>query len=334
MILSVQYLRAFASILVLLHHAAWKGEQYSTNPMGWFHIGTAGVDLFFIISGYIMSYMTYNKNINFVDFIKARIVRIIPLYWTLTTIALIIYLFFPGKINSSGGTTEIFSSYFLIFTKNKYLIQNGWTLSYEFYFYILFSLGFIFSGKYRFLVPVSIIFILIISGRIYNISDDSIYSFFSNPYLLEFAFGMIAFQYLNKFNANNLIALIFIFLSGFSFFILNNFGFIGYRVMYFGIPSLLLFIGIVSLEKYFITHKENYILKFFEKIGDSSYSLYLVHPFSLAALAIVLNKIDVSQYGVIFIFILIFGSIFSGHICYSLLEKNMHNFLKSFLVKK
>ena len=46
----MQYMRAIAALLVVIHHARFKASIYSTNPLEWFHIGGAGVDLFFIIS--------------------------------------------------------------------------------------------------------------------------------------------------------------------------------------------------------------------------------------------------------------------------------------------
>ena len=52
-------MRALAALFVVLGHAIWKGEQYSDGSLGWFTIGGAGVDLFFIISGFIMFYRGY-----------------------------------------------------------------------------------------------------------------------------------------------------------------------------------------------------------------------------------------------------------------------------------
>ena len=103
-------MRAIAALLVVFHHAAWKGEQYSTNPLAWFSIGSIGVDLFFIISGFIMCHTVNNKKVLFSSFIKARFIRIVPLYWVLTSMALVVFLFFPEKVNSSGGVTDVLAS--------------------------------------------------------------------------------------------------------------------------------------------------------------------------------------------------------------------------------
>jgi exopolysaccharide production protein ExoZ len=102
---SIQIMRGIASLLVLLNHISVKGYQYGNGALKGFSVGGAGVDLFFIISGYIM-----DQRLNFSQFIIRRIKRIIPLYWLVTTIALIVYLYKPNLINSSGGKTGILVS--------------------------------------------------------------------------------------------------------------------------------------------------------------------------------------------------------------------------------
>ena len=61
MVLSVQYMRAIAALLVVFHHCAWKARQYSTDPWGWIAVGECGVNLFFIISGYIVVLVTLGR---------------------------------------------------------------------------------------------------------------------------------------------------------------------------------------------------------------------------------------------------------------------------------
>jgi exopolysaccharide production protein ExoZ len=78
---SIQYLRAFAVLLVIFHHAR--------NPKPWLHnalqsytSGEAGVDIFFLISGFIM--FTAARNEHYSDFLKRRVIRIMPMYWLAT----------------------------------------------------------------------------------------------------------------------------------------------------------------------------------------------------------------------------------------------------------
>ena len=126
MLYSIQYLRGVAALLVVLHHISHKGRQYDVSSLNWLNIGNSGVDLFFIISGFIMCYTTHNRNILFLEFIKLRFQRILPLYWLFTTLALVVYWVAPQYINSSGGETGILASYLLLPTGERYLVNNGW----------------------------------------------------------------------------------------------------------------------------------------------------------------------------------------------------------------
>lgn len=65
MLYSVHFLRGIAALMVVMEHTVFKGSQYNIESLNWFHVGFTGVDLFFIISGFIMRYTTHNKNISF-----------------------------------------------------------------------------------------------------------------------------------------------------------------------------------------------------------------------------------------------------------------------------
>ncbi|MBT9431228.1 acyltransferase [Candidatus Sodalis endolongispinus] len=135
MIKSVQYLRAIAALMVVMHHVIIKWRQYDVPSLSWFHIGYYVVDLFFIISAYIMCNTTEQREVTFRRFIFARCTRILPLYWLMTVAALAIFIIKPSVVNSSSGTTSVIASFFLLPDGTRFLVNNGWTLSYEFLFY-------------------------------------------------------------------------------------------------------------------------------------------------------------------------------------------------------
>lgn len=327
MIFSVQYMRAIAALMVVCTHTAWKGEQYSTNPMYWFNIGGVGVDLFFIISGYIMCHTIFNKKLNVVDFIKARLVRIIPLYWVLTSVALCVYWVAPDKVNSSGGSTSVLYSFILFPTDSKYLIQNGWTLSYEFYFYIIFSVGLFFAGFLRFLAPAVILLSLALFG--YLVETGGIYfNFLTNSLLIEFAMGIFIFNIHRAIVFNNSYSLILIIVSIVSLAYVNFFGGSGERVLDYGVPCFLFFLAMINFESKFSILKNNTASSIMAKIGDSSYSIYLIHPFVLTGSSIVLNKLGFSVYGWFFVSLLIINSVLAGLCCHVFLEKPMTEFIR------
>jgi exopolysaccharide production protein ExoZ len=328
MIVSIQYMRAIAVLLVIFYHAMSKGKIYSGTSWDWLNFGEAGVDLFFIISGYIMCYATYRKKTNIYEFIKARIIRIMPLYWILSTVALLIYLVMPDKINSSGGDTSILNSFSLIPSSSKFLIQNGWTLSYEFFFYIIFSFGLIFSTFKKHLIPVIILTILVILGQLFR--PDNVYlGFMTNSILIEFIMGIAVFNLAQKYSFSRNVSL-FLCLAGISLLAyISDWAETNNRVIGYGIPCLLFFIGMTNLENDLQKNKHNPVGKILGKIGDSSYSTYLIHPFFLVLASLIASKLGLVNFGNLFIITLVSGSVLTGWICYITLEKPINKLIKN-----
>ena len=139
--LSIQYLRALAALGVVIFHAS-----PADNP---FMVGNAGVDIFFVISGFIMWSITEERPTSPAAFIRDRLIRIAPLYWLLTTLLVVgvlvrsklfpnlkidlpfvvgSYLFVPMRPPGSTGADPIWP-----------VLVQGWTLNYEMFFYVLFS---------------------------------------------------------------------------------------------------------------------------------------------------------------------------------------------------
>lgn len=330
MLYSVQFLRGVAALIVVLAHIAFKGEQYSVDILSWFHVGSVGVDLFFIISGFIMCYTTDNKEIYFHKFIRNRLERIVPLYWVLTFVALIIFIVKPSLINSSGGTTSIIDSFLLLPNGNKFLIQNGWTLSYEFYFYFIFATALLFFRnriKRYSAVVTSLIFLSII-GLLIN-TEIAYLDFLTSNYLLEFALGIVAFLVFKKSEFKISMSVVFL-LLGLILMGYQNFNGIFKlpfdRSISYGMPMFLIFIGMLSLEGVFRNTK-NIISNFFEKLGDSSYSLYLAHPFAISPVAMACKYLGINN-PYLFLFLLTFSAIFTGFFVFYFIEKPLIKFIK------
>lgn len=335
MLYSIQFLRGIAAIMVVMEHAAFKAKQNNIISLEWFHVGYTGVDLFFIISGFIMCYTTHNRTISTVSFLKNRIERIIPLYWLLSILALAIFIMYPHLVNSSGGYTGILESFFLIPNGSKFLIQNGWTLSYEFYFYIIFSIFLFFNFKEN-LKNIGIsttLAILVIIGVIINPKTPYL-SFLTSGMLLEFLFGIAAFIIISRYSFSTYINLISIVIgiAILTYFNINGFPeIILSRPLTIGIPMFFIFIGFLGLEKYFVSSK-NMFLDLVEKLGNSSYSLYLIHPFVLSLSAIILKKLHISN-SYFFSTFLIFGSVVAGFITYNIIEKPITRIIKNRQIK-
>ncbi|TCT91864.1 peptidoglycan/LPS O-acetylase OafA/YrhL [Gibbsiella quercinecans] len=322
--------------MVVIYHAEIKGEQYQVGSLSSFHIGYFGVDLFFIISGFIMCYTTYNKNIAFTGFMFSRIRRILPLYWLMSFAALFIYLIKPGLVNSSGGVTSIWASFSLIPNGDRYLVSNGWTLSYEFWFYFIFGLALFFPKKYNLFIVGSLILCMMTIGNTVK-PDNEFIKFITNNLLFEFLLGVISFYILRCKKLSKGIYLFLILISLLSLLYQNLYGVINNyfgRSFYAGIPMCMLFIGFVGLEKFFISQHTQKVFSFLEMLGNSSYSLYLSHGFVLSPIAIILNKFSITNYSFLFSSILIFSAIVVGWLCYRFLEVPITNKINIYINKQ
>ena len=334
-ILNIQALRAIAVILVLFYHIyaieTKLSSTYSIIP-DLFKYGNIGVDLFFVISGFIMVIVTknYHKNLKkFLFFIYSRFTRIYPLYWFYTLLLIPILFLKPEWINSSqGNKVDLISSILLLPNEIKPLIMVGWSLIHELYFYIIFSFFILFDRKK--LLGLSLFWVFLISLFINVESESSLFNLVTNPLTFEFItgifFGIFHIRYSHtKFRLNK----IFLFIPYFSFFLLPYFSdFINNglgRYFVFGLLSLTILISSIELEK------NKFIFNsFLVKIGDASYSIYLSHVLVINVFYRIYLIIGYDNFFLRFMLISVmsFSSIFWGLVSFKYIEKPMIKFFK------
>jgi exopolysaccharide production protein ExoZ len=110
---------------------------------GDWHADFSGVAIFFVISGFIMCFITREDADGF---LTKRFVRIVPMYW-LCTLALIVYGYRFGLFRLSTWTTnttlatDLPRSLLFLPSENTPLLGVGWTLNFEIYFYLVFGLA-------------------------------------------------------------------------------------------------------------------------------------------------------------------------------------------------
>lgn len=147
---SIQILRGIAASMVVFHHFTAAVMDYAhANSMvvqsGIGRLGACGVDIFFVISGFIMVYTTREKDgaREAISFLRKRVLRIYPLYWIWTSVILIIWLTGIGLRAHLYGIRFIVGSYLLFPVANgdhfHPLLDQGWTLSFEMLFYLIFA---------------------------------------------------------------------------------------------------------------------------------------------------------------------------------------------------
>ncbi|PTP29385.1 acyltransferase family protein [Vibrio splendidus] len=297
-ILSIQLLRFIAAFLVVLTHfsSVQKYNESSCSIIFKFisGFGQSGVDIFFVISGYIMylkiSTMVFGYSSS-LNFIVNRIKRIIPLYWFFTLITILIYQF-RGESFSIG---QVLSSLFLLPSTNAIgehvpILVVGWTLILEFYFYLLISLTILIKTNSA-TIRISIIsmFFLVISVTSTKLSyDTSFMHYINNSLLVEFILGLICGHLVSKnYNVSARLLISILVVSIIAFLLPLVFSRDGIdRVISWGIPTFIIIYSMVTLENRGVVT----IPKSFVKLGDSSYSLYLSHFFTLNIIGMIWSK--------------------------------------------
>jgi exopolysaccharide production protein ExoZ len=265
MLQSIQYLRGFAALIVTARHSEWV-------PRLW---GDQGVDIFFIISGFIMMHVMRRES-EPLTFLRARIERVVPLYWLVT-------LYGAWRLGSAVDWHHVLLS--LAFVPHVDpdglffpLVRQGWSLLPEMFFYTLFAASLLLPKRYVLVALTSVLGALAVIGLATGLYEVSpVASVYLSPQHLEFLAGAWLHRAWEQkrewFRPAYGVAAIIACLAIFASIIHHVPG--PERVFIWGIPSLLLVGGMLALEK--SLPRMNLLLL----LGNASYSIYLTHSFSL-----------------------------------------------------
>lgn len=331
MISNIQILRAYAAIIVVLFHAVFITTDYgfSYGDLKWLTLniekwGAFGVDIFFVVSGYIMFMINAKRQQTPLEFITNRIKRIVPIYWTLTLLIACLFLFMPSAFRSLDVSSEhVLSSLFFISKHFNYEYPSlyvGWTLEYEMFFYLVF-------GLILFLKNIKQSYQILLLTLIFSLS---IAFDFSKSIIFEFIYGGVIFILFRKYNIlgrfgnNNYWWILGVIASIIVVFVNNDKEDV--RHILWGIPAALIFISVMLVKEI--------KFKLPQKLGDASYSIYLIQVFSLPLCCKILSKIA-PELNAFFIFLLIsVFTIVSGYIFYFIVECNFNSLLKHKFILK
>jgi len=348
---SIQFLRAVAALLVVYEHSMDFQMHFGKSAQQNFYylkgFGCIGVDLFFVISGFIITYVAnkYNGIDEGLHFLGKRFYRINPVYY----IASILYLgvtllqFGLNKANifyTIIGMTNSFLDTLLVIpiTDNvnsfKPLLIVGWTLSFEWFFYILFFSLILLNVKRKTILLPTLILILVIIGQLGKFEDLRL-QFITNPIMLEFVLGVIICQlYINKIKISTWMATTGLAAGLISYGLLIRFGYgdVWYflnaingeaslnKFLIWGIPSSAIVFGCIFLEK------NRYLSGLFSNrlsllLGNASYSIYLIHYIILNILTTLFIKFHFYWQGDIMIWLQLVVATAIAIVFYKLVEK-------------
>lgn len=347
----IQALRGFAAISFVICHLRdlFIGTSLESSAMHWMLPGAYGVDLFFIISGFIITLTSYNyKKQDGKKFILKRIIRIWPPYvfWTIAYVMLINW----GNLSAINVDSVIKSLAFipLNFDSAIYFgaaaLPQGWTLNYEAYFYLVFALCFLF-GRFKHLAifvwfTVTLIglpFLLHLSDPKPLVVGFGYVNLIMQRMMFEFVFGVFCaliykkriLQVQNR-NIFNLLAF-FAFTIPFFAYVLSihtidhgptNFG------MFYMVSFLLLILCADYIER------NVKLPKALVNAGNMSFSIYLCHIFVMTIAMLLVNQAGYDglekAFSIIALFIPIL--IITASLSYTFLEKNLHDFLHNKII--
>ncbi len=316
---SIQFLRAVAATLVVYAHSIDLSQQYGKSAQEGFHflsdVGCIGVDLFFVISGFIITYVAgkYTGAGEGVKFLQKRFYRINPIYYVATALfifTIMIRFWMVGRnydVTSDQFIGSLIDTVLIIpFSTDSFapLLMIGWTLTFEWLFYILFFVTILAKVKRKILLLTVLIASLIVLGLVWKPQDLRL-TILTNAIMLEFLLGVLICQLYRQIKKVTIYVSAGLLLTGIVWYVYLVFdtnpllaaigpiltGSLSMdRFLHWGIPSSFIFAGCVFLEK---SGKLNFLWsnKVSRLLGDASYSIYLVHFTAFSLLNILYGKV-------------------------------------------
>ncbi|MFK8002616.1 MAG: acyltransferase family protein [Polyangiales bacterium] len=285
---SLQALRAIAAVLVVLFHMdafmpAFMGFEFAGN---WFRNGEAGVDIFFVLSGFIIYYSVKGRQgMTRGRFLEARFIRLYPIYWLVLGALIVAEL--VGVTSGNPERLEPFTMLrsVLLLPSSEYVLNVSWTLAIEVIFYAIFALFFFLSER-AFFAAMLVWCTTAVAVRMAGIDAGPSWlsGFVLYSGVAEFGFGVLIARFTRDL-AKPVAAIALV--AGIGLFVasLAEYGPLAQtsREFGFGIPSALIVFGAYRLSPP--------TPKWLTEIGESSYVLYLVHGVVLSVLLRVVKKL-------------------------------------------
>lgn len=301
MVNNIQVLRCLAALIVVWHHLQTQLHLQMGMPLLGFH-GRAGVDIFFVISGFIMFHTTRHGGRSVYRFWTDRALRIAPLYWlaTMAVAVLVVMGLHPAGVMKISAEDIVADLLFLpdIRADGDFypIIDVGWTLIFEMYFYGLFGLTFFLRSQVAALAALSAYFVM--TWMILRLAPDLPYpmQFYFRPITLEFvAGGVLALLYHQPLSPGRWAGAVGWGLVGAGVVALAVAGqLLGHRMnedfalrmIAFGGPAVALVGGALLLERAGVVARSRFVLL----LGAASYAIYLCHQLVVEVVVWVVNK--------------------------------------------
>ncbi|KVL37824.1 acyltransferase family protein [Burkholderia sp. MSMB1835] len=269
---NIQCARAFAALAVVGYH------------MGILPAGQAGVDLFFVISGFIMSCVAPCEGR---AFFRKRLIRIVPLYWLTTLGVFAIATWRPQWLNTTTASAAylVKSLLFIPYVKDNGhwgpLNLNGWTLEYEMLFYVVVA-GALVLVCARYATALAAALLALFCAYVAAMGTSSaVADHLGQPFVLEFGLGVLAYWLLetgigHRVGPRVWTALAVVGLATMALLPVWHGTPAGFaRAAWWGGAACVLVVALIALDLHGWTIKSRALAA----LGAASYSIYLIHPY-------------------------------------------------------
>ncbi|RZL85974.1 MAG: acyltransferase [Sphingomonas sp.] len=312
---TIQVLRGIAALMVVIGHSqsavagvvASAGTVFARStlvPWG------AGVDLFFVISGFIIvhaSTLLFGRPGARAEFLRRRLIRIVPLYWLVTTLFLVLLATAAWKGGNALPSTEAILASYAFMPADTHgdgllfpVFDLGWTLNYEMFFYAL--LAFVVAwSRGRALTVLSVILAVVIGTGLFVPGPSAVW-FWTRPIILDFSLGVVVGALVSRGNVLPTPLRMIVAISGTAVLLADPFhvfdsgqgGTVANdwpRVLVAGVPIAMIVAAAVLGPEPRIPRAGLP----FTRIGDASYSLYMFHPFALITMEKLAQKLPMAR---------------------------------------
>lgn len=273
--------RGVASLLVVLYHAALHVEgdvPGSVVLWGLPHFGHAGVDFFFVLSGFIISYV-HRKDLGRPDrlghYLERRFTRVFPFYWLVLAFCLLDTWLLHRALFPGAG--EVLSNAFLLPQAKDQIVGGAWTLVYEIMFYVVFAIA-ICSRRIGRAVLCAWAALVAAGFFLSPALENHVLAVATSPFCLEFFLGIGAAAVLSRRTVPRSGLVLTIGLAGFALAGVGEvsgqlYGFGAAARLAYGSCALMVILGLVERER----SGRLTVPRFMAVLGRASYSVYLVH---------------------------------------------------------
>ncbi|WP_421740081.1 acyltransferase family protein [Caulobacter sp.] len=298
---NVQVLRAIAAYLVVFYHARVLTPIESVMPVDF---GNAGVDIFFVISGFIIAHVSRQGDFGRPGaFMAKRVVRIAPIYWLITLFLFAMALVTPGLAGAAGpptGAMLIKSLLFIPYFDGSGAVHPvlfvGWTLNNEMFFYLVFAAALLIRREVLRLAVVSAALLALVGLGLVSPPRGAPMQTYTDPLMIEFVAGMwLSLVYrlrspAGPLSAGRRISLLLLGATMFGVLVLGDSAWPHlHRVVKWGLPAIAIMAVALWLEQPSASASAGWRIPLL--LGEASYSIYLTHPFVIKAADLVRGRL-------------------------------------------